>query len=92
MCIRDSRGTGRKNVSKKIKINIPAGIDDGQTLMLRGSGSAGANGGPSGDLNVAVTVRPDPLFKRRGFDILCEIPVTYTPVSYTHLLRHGTGR
>ena len=72
------RGTGRKNVSKKIKINIPAGIDDGQTLMLRGSGSAGANGGPSGDLNVAVTVRPDPLLKRRGFDILCEIPVTYT--------------
>lgn len=70
-------GSGRKNVNKKIKINIPAGIDDGQTLSIRGGGNAGVNGGPNGDLNVGVTVRPDPLFKRRGFDILCEVPVTY---------------
>lgn len=70
-------GTGRKSASKKIKVSIPAGIDDGQTLLIRSGGNAGANGGPSGDLNVAVTVRPDTLFSRRGFDILCEIPITY---------------
>lgn len=71
------RGTGRKSVSKTIKVSIPAGIDDGQTLLERGGGSAGINGGPNGDLNIAVTVRPDPIFSRRGFDILCEIPITY---------------
>lgn len=70
-------GSGRKNANKKIKVNIPAGIDDGQTLSIRGGGNAGINGGPNGDLNVGVTVRPDPLFKRRGVDILCEVPVTY---------------
>lgn len=73
----DCHGTGRKSVNKKIKINIPAGIDDGQTMLIRNGGNAGVNGGPSGDLNVAVTVRPDPLFQRKGFDILCEIPITY---------------
>lgn len=71
-------GTGKKNVNKKIKVTIPAGIDDGQTLLIRGGGSAGTNNGPNGDLNVAVTVRPDPMFSRRGFDVLCEIPITYS--------------
>lgn len=71
------RGTGRKSVSKTIKVSIPAGIDDGQTLLEHGGGSAGINGGPNGDLNIAVTVRPDPIFSRRGFDVLCEIPITY---------------
>lgn len=72
------RGTGKKSKTKKIKINIPGGIDDGQTLLVSGEGNAGSNGGPYGNLNVAITVRPDPLFKRRGFDILCDIPITYS--------------
>lgn len=70
-------GSGTEVKLKKIEINIPAGIDDGQTLMISGKGNAGLNGGPSGNLNVAVTVRPDPIFKRQGFDILCDIPITY---------------
>ena len=70
-------GTGKKSKSKKISVNIPAGIDDGQTLVVSGEGNAGSNGGPYGDLNIAITVRPDPLFKRHGFDILCDIPITY---------------
>lgn len=71
-------GTGKESKTKKIKINIPGGIDDGQTLLVSGEGNAGSNGGPYGNLNVAITVRPDPLFKRRGFDILCDIPITYS--------------
>lgn len=71
------RGTGRQSTSKKIKVNIPAGIDDGQTLLISGGGNAGINGGPNGDLSIAVTVRPDPIFNRKGFDILCEAPITY---------------
>lgn len=70
-------GSGRVRSEKKLKINIPAGIDDNQTLSLRGQGDAGLNGGPAGDLNVTVSVRPDPLFERDGFNVWCEIPVTF---------------
>lgn len=71
-------GAGRTQKKKKVVINIPAGIDDGQTLCVRGEGNVGINGGSKGDLNVRITVRKDNLFERRGFDIWCEIPITYT--------------
>ncbi|MGN0585957.1 MAG: molecular chaperone DnaJ [Oscillospiraceae bacterium] len=71
-------GNGRINVSKKIKVTVPAGIDDGQTLQVGGQGHAGVNGGSSGDLHVTVSVRPDPIFERDGYDIHTEIPITYT--------------
>ena len=70
--------SGRTGSSRKIEINIPAGIDDNQTISLRGQGDAGINGGPAGDLNVTVSVRPDPLFERDGFNVWCEIPVTFS--------------
>lgn len=70
-------GNGKVRNTTKINISIPAGIDDGQTLAVRGQGDGGINGGPSGDLNVTINVRPDPLFKRDGYDIWCEIPLTY---------------
>lgn len=70
-------GTGVKMTEKEIKVNLPAGIDDGQTLVVSGQGNAGLNGGLAGDVHIAVTVRPDPIFKRNGFDILCSIPITY---------------
>ena len=59
-------------------MHIPAGIDNGQTVSLRGEGDAGQRGGPNGDLFVTVTVRPHPLFRRNGFDVLCDVPVTFT--------------
>ncbi len=71
-------GQGRTRVAVTKKIDIPAGIDDGQTLQVRGFGDAGLNGGPSGDLNITVTVRPDPVFERDGYDIHTEIPITYS--------------
>ena len=70
-------GTGRENVRKTIQVNVPAGIDDGQTLAVRGQGNAGTNGGPAGDLGVSVTVRPDPVFERDGYDIHCDFPVSF---------------
>lgn len=70
-------GSGSVRVSKRLEITIPAGIQDGQVLTVRGQGDAGVNGGPSGDLNVSITVRPDVLFKRDGYDIWCEVPITY---------------
>ncbi len=70
--------SGRVQKRKKVVVNVPAGIDNGQTLSIRGEGNCGINGGPNGDLNVRITVRKDPLFERKGFDVWCEIPITYT--------------
>ena len=71
-------GQGRVQRRKKVIINVPAGIDNGQTLCVRGEGNCGTNGGPNGDLNVRITVRKDPIFERKGFDVWCEIPITYS--------------
>ena len=71
-------GTSRVRVNKTITIDIPAGIDDGQMMRVGGAGDAGLNGGPSGDLNVIISVRPHPFFSRNAFDVHCEIPITYT--------------
>ena len=70
-------GMGRVRHNKKISVDIPAGIDNGQTFVVRGMGDDGTNGGPSGDLNVTVTVKEDPIFQREGFDVWVDIPVTY---------------
>jgi len=71
-------GSGRVKREKTIEISIPAGIDNEQVLNVSGRGNAGANGGPSGDLHVYVSVRPHPIFERRGNDIWCEMPITFT--------------
>lgn len=70
-------GKGRIRHTVEKTIDIPAGIDDGQVINLRGGGDAGVNGGPSGDLRVSVNVRPHPIFERDGYDVYCEIPVTF---------------
>ena len=71
-------GNGRVRHHRTIEINIPAGIDNDQILNVSGKGNAGANGGPSGDLHVQVTVRPHPIFERRGVDVWCDLPITFT--------------
>jgi molecular chaperone DnaJ len=72
---RDCRGSGAISRTRKILITIPAGIDDGHTLRLRGEGNAGENGAPPGDLYVVVNVPPHRLFKRQDSDILYEAKV-----------------
>lgn len=72
------RGSGFVKTPKKLDVNIPAGIDDGQRIALRGQGNDGMNGGPAGDLNIIVSVRPHAVFEREGYDLYCEIPITYT--------------
>lgn len=71
-------GSGLKVVESRINVKIPAGIDHGQRLKLRGEGEAGTAGGTSGDLYVQVSVRKHPLFERHEQDIICEIPVSFT--------------
>ena len=71
------RGTGNVKITKKLSVDIPAGIDEGQKIALRGEGNTGKNGGPSGDLIIDISVRPHPIFERDGSDIYCEVPVTF---------------
>lgn len=72
------KGKGYIRISKKLDVTVPAGIDDGQTMSVRGQGDAGRNGGGPGDLLVTVGVRPHHVFEREGYDLYCEIPLTFT--------------
>lgn len=71
------RGKGTVRNNKKISINIPAGVDNGNVLPLRGQGEPGENGGPMGDLYINIRVLPHVKFKRKGFDINIEEHVTF---------------
>ena len=75
---KDCHGTGTVRKKKTIQASIPAGIDNGQTISIRGQGNAGKNGGPAGDLLITITVRPHELFRREGTSVLCEAPITFT--------------
>ena len=70
-------GKGRIRITKEQQINIPAGIDDGQILNVRGLGDSGINGGGNGDLKLEVVVRPHPIFERDGYNVYCDIPITF---------------
>ena len=75
---RTCRGTGKTGARKTLEVRIPAGIDDDQNIALRGQGDAGSNGGPAGDVIVHVTVKPDPVFERDGFDVWVHEPITFS--------------
>ena len=70
------RGTGYVRITKKLAVDIPAGINDGERIALRGQGSDGRNGGPSGDLIIQVSLKPHKIFRREGYNIYCDVPVT----------------
>ena len=71
-------GRGKVRVSKRRTIKVPAGIDNGQVLTIRGQGGLGERGGPAGDLLIVITVRPHRLFKRRDDNLYIEMPLTFT--------------
>ncbi len=71
-------GSGKERASRKLSVKVPAGIDDGQTISLRGEGNAGSNGGPNGDVLITVSVRPHHILMRDGTTIHCEVPITFS--------------
>lgn len=75
---RSCLGSGRMKTSKKTHLRIPAGVDSGSRLRLRGEGEEGRSGGPRGDLYVFIHVEPHEFFQRDGSDIYCQIPVSMT--------------
>lgn len=74
---KDCYGTGAVRQRRTIQAKIPAGIDDGQTISIRGQGHAGKNGGQPGDLLITISVRPHALFRREGNSVMCEAPITF---------------
>jgi len=71
-------GSGNIKKRSQIAVKIPAGVDTGQRLKLSGEGEAGEHGGPSGDLYVVINILPHELFTRDEFDVICEVPITFT--------------
>ena len=72
------KGKGKVRRTNKGKVKIPAGGDAGQSVRVRGEGSVGVNGGPSGDLLVEVYIKRHPIFTRDDRDVLCEVPISFT--------------
>lgn len=75
---RACKGRGARTLKERLKVTVPAGVDTGARLRLKGRGSAGENGGPSGDLYVRIRVVEHPRFERRGDDLWTEVRI---PVS-----------
>ena len=87
---RKCKGTGLIRESKKIKVKIPPGIDNGEILKLTGQGEAGEKGSPAGDLYIQIKIRPHPEFKRRGYDILSEEEINFPQAALGDKIRVAT--
>ena len=72
------KGKGKVRRTNRVKVKIPAGVDEGQSVRVRGEGCVGFNGGGNGDLLVEISIRRHPIFTRDGNDVLCEVPITFT--------------
>ena len=77
----DCHGKGTQKKSKKLKVKIPAGVDNGSRLRVAGEGAAGTKGGPAGDLYVYLNVRAHKFFERSGVDVYCEVPINIVQAS-----------
>jgi molecular chaperone DnaJ len=77
----ECRGTGKIRKNRKITINIPAGVDTGNVIPMRGQGEHGTSGGPAGDLYVNIRVMPHKIFKRKGYDIFIDSHISFSKAS-----------
>lgn len=71
------KGSGRQSVVRKLKVKVPAGIEEGVQMRYVGEGEGGVQGGARGDLYVAMVIEPHPLFSRDGTNVLCDIPISF---------------
>ncbi|MCH5212780.1 MAG: molecular chaperone DnaJ [Oscillospiraceae bacterium] len=84
------RGTGNVRKNKTVEVNIPAGIDNDQVMRITGAGNVGANGGPNGDLQLYIKVKPHEIFRRDGFDVNVTYPITFVQAALGAKLRVPT--
>lgn len=71
-------GQGRSRRKETLSVKVPAGIDEGQRLKLSGQGDGGLHGGPAGDLYVQINLKDHDFFTRDGFDVICEVPISFS--------------
>ena len=71
-------GSGRTRVRRTATVKVPAGIDNGQTIIMNGQGEPGLRGGPSGDLYISISVKPHKLFRRDGYNLRLDLPISFT--------------
>lgn len=71
-------GGGLTVQQRRVVVKIPAGIQDGQAIRVRGEGEAGPHGGPRGDLHCYVSVKPHPFLERHRNDLVCRVPISFT--------------
>ena len=71
------RGKGKVRRTQKIRVKVPAGVDHGQSVRVRGEGCVGSNGGPSGDLLAEIYIKRHPIFTRQDYTVLCEVPISF---------------
>lgn len=83
-------GNGRVKKSRELSVDIPAGVDNGSQLRVSGEGEAGRNGGPRGDLYIAIHVEQDDRFTRQGNTIICEVPIRFTQAALGDTIRVPT--
>jgi len=86
----DCRGEGRRSEERTYTVDVPAGVDDGNTLRLTGRGMVGLRGGPAGDLFVHLRVRPHPHFQRSGADLVHELPISMTQATLGTVIAYET--
>ncbi len=84
------RGTGNVKQNKTVEVNIPAGIDSDQVMRISGAGNAGTGGGPSGDLQLYIRVKPHDIFRRDGYDVNVSIPITFVQAALGATLKVPT--
>ncbi|NVM52575.1 MAG: molecular chaperone DnaJ [Candidatus Helarchaeota archaeon] len=75
---KECRGTGRLKKTRKISIDVPAGVETGNRLRIQGEGEAGPQGAPPGDLYVVIHVKPHPVFERHDYHLVCEKTITFS--------------
>lgn len=73
----ECRGSGTTSAERRIRVRIPAGAKDGTRIKLKGKGGAGMRSGPAGDLHVVTRVMPSPIYRRKGDDLVLEVPITF---------------
>ena len=71
------KGRGKVRHTQKIKVKVPAGVDEGQSVRVRSEGNVGSNGGPNGDLLVEIYIKRHAIFSRYNMDVLCEVPISF---------------
>lgn len=87
---KDCRGQGKVRKQKTIEIDIPQGINHGQTMQLSGQGEPGSRGGAPGDLLITIRIKPHKIFRREDFDVYIDIPITFVQAALGATIRVPT--